>query len=564
MRNPGYKAKNFKTDLEQLKKLFIVPESHDKFLDFGHDILDMIHNFLLDKQSIRSSISLPDLEKLFSQIDIPRSPHLLKEIFAEIEQNIIANSVKVGSPYYVGHMTSAVPYFTILIEIIMASLNQNQVKIETARASTFVERELLSWIHRLIYNREPAFYTANIQNHNVALGNVTLDGTLANLTAMLVARNKLFKPEGSFKGITRAGLAAAYSHYNCEKAVIIVSQRGHYSFDKIARIIGIGDDNIIKIPVDQDNKINIKELEKVCSDIEEYNKNNEKKIRVLSLIGIAGTTETGNIDNLDTLNTIARRMDTHFHVDAAWGGPVLLVNKYKHLFRGIESADSVTFDSHKLLYSPLSAGMVLFKDENDLSYLKHVSTYILRPQSMDQGRFTVEGSRPFSALRPWVALKVLGSEGFKLLFENAFSLTSTIRNLVETHPNFEPINNPELFIFNYRYAPGKVQMELRELMNRIKGKPDSPPVLEAKKRIEQINKILNDLNKALHRMIRAVDNSFVSRTVLESTRYTGQPILVLRSVTINPLTTAEILEEIITEQNLLGEKLYQSRFKKRL
>lgn len=552
-----------KADIVHLRKLFIMPDSPDKFLEFGHDLLDLIHQFFADKGAIHSAISLEELAKIFSNIEIPNQPHLLKDVLLEIKKKIIAHSVKVANPYYIGHMTSAIPYFSILLEMIIAALNQNQVKIETAKASSFVERELIAWIHRLIFDLPPQYYKKNIQNHNVALGNVTTDGTIANLTAMLVARNKAFPPDGRFPGIKEAGVYEAYRHYNCKKAVILVSTRGHYSISKAATILGIGEDNVIKIPVDLANKIDLDKLRKVCSDIREENEKGGEKIKIISLIGIGGTTETGNIDRLYDLKKIADENKTYFHVDAAWGGSTLLVDRYKFLLRGIEQADSVTFDAHKLLYSPLSMGMILFRKETDLNYIKHTAEYILRPDSVDQGRFTVEGSRAFSCLKPWAAFKVLGAEGFRFLFQHAFRLTASLWKLVEDHPNFEALCFPELFIFNYRFVPSEVQDKLKSLRKAIreKGKDD---IKKYVRKVEKINDILNDLNIDLHRKQRDADNSFVSRTVLESTRYSPQNIVVLRTVTVNPLTTNKILKEIIAEQDKIGRAIYKSGYKKSL
>ncbi|MDY6968804.1 MAG: pyridoxal-dependent decarboxylase [Spirochaetota bacterium] len=553
------KKGEIKADLEHLRKLFIMPDSPDKFMEFGFELLDLIHSFFKDKGGIHSEISLPELSKIFSNIDIPTTPNLLKDILSEIKTKIISHSVKVGNPYYIGHMTSAIPYFMILIEMIIAALNQNQVKIETAKASTFVERELIAWIHRIIFDCSPLYYKTHIQNHNVALGNVTLDGTIANLTAMLIARNKIFAPDGRFPGVRKAGINEAFRYYKCKKAVIICSKRGHYSIDKIARIIGIGENNVIKVPVDRYNKIDISKLKQISNQIKEANRNEKEKIKIISLIGIAGTTETGNIDNLVELRKLADEHKSYFHVDAAWGGAVLLVDKYRHLLKGIESADSVTFDAHKLLYSPLSMGLVLFNDETALNYLKHTSEYIIRADSVDQGRFTVEGSRPFSCLKPWATLKIFGSNGIKLLFELAFDLTKELISLIKNHSNFEPMNYPELFITNYRFVPEAVQQELNYLMNLVENE-DSNNKNEILEKIKNINTVLNDLNIELHRIIRQEDNSFVSRTMLESTRYSPQKIVVLRAVTINPLTTPEIIKEIIDEQNRLGTNIYYSKF----
>lgn len=560
---------NVRTDMEQLKKLFIMPDSPDKFLEFGHELLDLIHNFFTTPGGIHSSISLQELEKIFSEIEIPTKPHLLKNVLAEVKNNVVAHSVKVANPYYIGHMTSAIPYFMILLEMIIAALNQNQVKIESAKASSFVERELIAWLHRLVYHKKKSFYKKNIQHRDIALGNVTLDGTMANMTALLVARNKAFPPHGRFPGIRKAGVYEAYKYYNCRRAVIIVSKRGHYSIDKVARTIGIGEQNVIKVTVDSSNKIDILELENICRNISEENRRSGEKTKIIAIVGIAGTTETGNIDNLKEMRRIADEYDTYFHVDAAWGGPVLLVDEMKYLFNGIENADSVTVDAHKLLYAPVSMGMVLFRDENDLSFLKHYSNYIIRQDSVDLGRYSVEGSRAFSALKPWATIKILGRNGFKLLFGNAFKLTSLMRGMVEMHCNFEPMNYPELFIFNYRFVPKEIKEKINSLMLRINKIRTNKSVMDIDKlrlvnRIEKINKVLNDLNVELHKELREEDDSFVSRTTIDSAAYFYQDIVVLRAVLINPLTTQEILQEIIDQQNRLGKRIYKNQFAGRI
>lgn len=553
-----YSKDNVKADLEHLQKLFIMPDSPDKFVQFGNELLDLIHSFFSEKGGIHSEISPQELEKIFSNIDIPEDPHLFKDILQEIKQNVIKHSVKVGNPYYIGHMTSAIPYFMILLEMIVAALNQNQVKIETAKASTFLEREFIAWIHRLVFDFPVKYYKANIQNQRVALGVVTTDGTISNLTALLVARNRLFPPTSTFQGIAHAGVFAAYEYYNVERAVVLVSQRGHYSISKAARILGLGDDNIISIPVDSNNRLDLNAMENVCSQIEENNRKGGRQTRIMAIIGIAGTTETGNIDPLPALRQLADKYNAYFHVDAAWGGPVLLVDKYRYLFDGIDAADSVAFDAHKLLYCPMSMGLILFRDENDLDYVRHNSRYILRPDSLDLGKFTVEGSRPFNVLKPWVTLKIFGRDGFRLLFDHAFNLTAVLRGLVEVHPNFEGMNKPELFIIVYRFVPRPVQDKLRELKWEKMFNPDH--LSEIEKEITSINEVLNELNVALHRAIRKEDNSFVSRTMIESTEYLPQLIVVLRAVMINPLTTPEILSEIIEEQNELGWKIYEQEF----
>jgi len=218
--------KKVETNLEYLRKLFIMPDSADKFIEFGHELLEMIHDFFQEKGGIHSAITLPQLSRIFNQTAVPAAPHLIKDVLTEIRTKVINHSVKVGNPYYIGHMTSAIPYFMILLEMIIAALNQNQVKIETAKASSFVERELVAWLHRLVFNRSDRYYERNIQNPRVALGNVTSAGTLANLTALMVAREKAFPPEGDFPGLRVSGVDGALRHYGYDRGVILVSARG--------------------------------------------------------------------------------------------------------------------------------------------------------------------------------------------------------------------------------------------------------------------------------------------------------------------------------------------------
>ena len=131
-------------------------------------------------------------------------------------------------------------------------------------------------------------------------------GTVANITALWVARNKLLKAEGDFSGVTRTGLYRALQYYGYNDLVILVSERGHYSLQKSADILGIGQDSVIAIPTDEYNKIDCIKLAQKCREL------TEKNIKILSIIGIAGTTETGNIDPLHKISRHSRSISMSF------------------------------------------------------------------------------------------------------------------------------------------------------------------------------------------------------------------------------------------------------------
>ncbi len=536
---------------EYMKKLFIMPDSSDRFVEFGIHLLDLIHDFFKEKGGIHSSISMEDLAEIFNNTEMPDHPHLIKDVLEEIKHNVVKHSVKVANPYYIGHMTSAVPYFMILLEMIAVSLNQNQVKIESAKASSFVEREFLCWIHRLIYNSTPDFYTKHIQNHKIALGNITSDGTVANMTALTLAMAKAFPPDNrGFKGIRTEGLVRALDHYGYRQAIFLVSKRGHYSISKAGTLLGIGNQGVIRIPVQPCiNKIDIHQLQRAVAKIRKEDKIAGKPTKFVAVIGIAGTTETGNIDDLDSLAQIAHELGAHFHVDAAWGGGALLMDGAREMMRGIEKADSVTIDGHKLLYVPNSLGICVFKNVDDSKFLYHTSNYIIRKGSVDQGRFTIEGSRPFACLKPWAAIKIFGKTGYKFLFDHARDLQNTFVELIEREPLFELMNQPELFIINYRFIPEELSSQLNALMKNPRKNSE---------RITAINSLINDLNIEMHKTIRDHDMSFVSRTQIESTKYAPRKIVVLRAITINPNTERDMLKQILKEHRSMGIKLWRN------
>lgn len=546
--------KEIKANLEYLKKLFIMPDSPDKFVEFGHELLEMIHDFFQEKGGIHSSITLPELSEIFDRTAIPDSPQLIKDILIEIKKKVTAHSVKVGNPYYIGHMTSAIPYFMILLEMIIAALNQNQVKIETAKASSFVERELLTWFHRLIFNGTERYYKKNIQNPRVALGNATSDGTIANLTALMVAREKAFPPSGSFPGSRVAGIERALKYYGYKRGVILVSTRGHYSIKKAANMLGMGEENVLNVAVDENNSMDVRKLQSKINSLK--SKRAKEKTKIIAIVGIAGTTETGNVDHLEKLGKAAREVSAHFHVDACWGGAALLIDEYRQLFKGIEEADSVSIDAHKLLFCPNALGLILFKNEKDLNHLKQSANYIIRRNSVDTGRFTIEGSRPFACLKPWASLKIIGRQGYRLLFESARKNTDSMEEILNGCGNFEILNFPELFIIIYRFIPRLVRRQLQEWFEMRKNSRKQK-VKDLERSIRKVNLVVNALNVKLHKALRRDDTTFVSRTTLESTRYRPQNIVVLRAVLANPLTDRGILEEIVDTQNRLGLEIWE-------
>ncbi len=519
---------------ENLLRIFTVPESENSTL--GRIEKQISQNLVgfLKEHIVSSGISPTELERKFRDSLIPEDPTFVSDQAEYLLKNVVAESVHVASPRFVGHMTSALPYFMLPLSKMMIALNQNQVKIETSKAFTPLERQVLGMLHRLIYQRSNGFYLEHIQNAASALGAFCSDGTIANITALWVALNRLFPPSAGFDGVAEEGLFAALQHHQSKGVCILVSKRGHYSLKKTANILGIGKKNLISIPTDDKNKILIPELVKKIEQLR------RDQISVAAIVGIAGTTETGSVDPLHEMANVAAQFGIHFHVDAAWGGPTLFSRRHAPLLNGIERADSVTFDAHKQLYVPMGAGMVLFKDHRHLSLVAHHAEYIIRKGSRDLGRTTLEGSRPGMAMLVHAGLHIIGRRGYEMLIDMGIAKAKAFAEMIQKSPDFELVTEPELNILTYRYVPTDLQNSMQTY---------SPEELF------HYNSHLNRLTITIQKEQRDRGSTFVSRTALEPLKYKGQLINVFRVVLANPLTQLSHLEEILSEQREIARRL---------
>ncbi len=514
-------------NLENLHRIFTVPEAPDSTLgSIDRDIADNVAGFL-QTHVVALERKLSEIEQDFSNTRVPEEPTFVSDYTEFLTDKLVAQSVNTASPAFIGHMTSAFPYFMLPLSRIMIALNQNLVKVETSKAFTPMERQVLAMIHRLVYDRDDDFYGRWMHDPRHALGAFCSGGTVANITALWAARNRLCGPSGEFRGIAREGLAKALRHLDCAGLAVLVSRRAHYSLGKAVDLLGIGRDNLVTVETDENSRIDLQRLREHSRRLQ------GEGMRVLALVGIGGTTETGNVDPLEAMADLAQELNCHFHVDSAWGGPTLFSRTYRPLLRGIERADSVTIDAHKQLYVPMGAGMVVFKDPETLASIEHHAAYIIRRGSKDLGSHTLEGSRPGMAMLVHAGLSIIGRKGYELLMDGGIERARRFAGMIESHPDFELVTAPELNILTYRYVPAWLQQAL--------ARADADTA-------RQVNARLDRIIETIQKRQRAAGNSFVSRTRLALPRYQNEPIIVFRSVLANPLTTDEILANVLEEQ----------------
>ena len=500
--------------------------------DIEKHIQRLISKYLSEKK-ITSDIKLTSLAGLFQNSRIPDNPESVDRYIRFIEEQILNNAMRVSSPLFIGHMTTALPSFMRPLANLLVTLNQNNVKMETSRVLSPHERETLAMMHRLFFQETDYFYEKHIQRPDSTLGIMTSGGTIANITALWCARNAALCPEKNFQGVEIEGLPAALQFYGYRDAVIIGSDMMHYSFEKAIDIMGLGARNLIRVPTTQNNRIEIGKLKEEVESCQQ-----EKKL-IVGLVGVAGSTESGSVDDLEAMADIAANAGIHFHVDAAWGGPYLLSEKHAIIFKGITRADSVTVDGHKQMYLPMGNGMVLFRDPEKAACIEKSAPYVIRRGSTDLGKRSLEGSRPAFSLLLHTALHLLGKKGYGFLIDESHRKIQFLAERIHESTDFEIIVEPTINILLYRFIP----KGFRKVISRF--------TID-----RELNESINSFNERLQKRQREYGRTFISRTTVIR-RQNGQafPTIALRAVIANPLTTETDIIEVLEDQRTIAAEL---------
>lgn len=495
----------------------------------------MIRAFLRDP-SITSPGAMDALAGPFGDTRLPASPGTPEGYLDWLEAEVVPHAMRVASPRFMGHMTSALPYFVRPLTRLMTAMNQNVVKTETSRVLTYAERQVLARLHRLIYGFADSFYQLHANDPASTLGIVTSGGTIANITALACARNRALGPDGAFRGAEAAGLPAALEHYGWRGAAVIGSAQMHYSFEKAMGLLGLGTDDLFRIPAGTGGRVDLRAMRAAVDHCR------EQRLRVLALVGVAGSTDAGCVDDLEGIADLAADAGAHYHVDAAWGGPTLFSGRHRGVLAGIERADSVTFDGHKQLYLPMGMGMIFFRDTSLAGTIEKHAHYTIRAGSADLGQRSLEGSRPAVSLLLHAALELIGHKGYGFLMDEGIRKARYLAQAVRDREEFELLADPHLNVVLYRYVPEEWRAELAAGLFPPEG-----------------HRHVGAFNQTLQRAQSERAWTFISRTITAATRYgPEQPVAALRAVLANPLTTVEDIDLMLDDQTALGAELSAS------
>ncbi|WNM35276.1 lysine decarboxylase DesA [Streptomyces sp. Li-HN-5-11] len=358
------------------------------------------------------------------RIDLDRPLHDTAAALDELEEVYLRDAVYFHHPRYVAHLNCPVVIPALLGEAILSAVNSSLDTWDQSAGGTLIERRLIDWTADRI-GLGPA-----------ADGVFTSGGTQSNLQALLLAREEA-------KTDSPAGLR------------VFASEVSHFSVRKSAKLLGLGEDAVVSVPVDHDKRMQTVALAR------ELERCREDGLVPMAVVATAGTTDFGSIDPLAEIAELTARSGTWLHVDAAYGCGLLASLKYRDRLAGIERADSVTVDYHKSFFQPVSSSAVLVRDAATLRHVTYHADY-LNPRRMVTERIpnqvdkSLQTTRRFDALKLWMTLRVMGADGIGQLFDEVCDLAAQGWRLLAADPRFDVVVEPSLSTLVFRYVPAAV------------------------------------------------------------------------------------------------------------
>jgi aromatic-L-amino-acid decarboxylase len=401
------------------------------------------HARSLESRPVTSLATPDDLKKMFDE-PLPLHGMPAQEILDKFARDVVPHAMQVPSPHYFGQFNPTPLAIGVWADALCSSLNQNAGAWRNGPTSALIEDRVILWLCELIGYGATAY------------GVLASGGSEANLIALKCARDRVSRE------IPRRGARAA------GELTVYTSEQSHYSVEKSLDILGLGRESLRKIETDERFHIRLDRLrETIHADIEAGR-------RPFCIVGVAGTTSTGVIDPLPELAETAREHDLWFHVDAAYGGGLAFSDKHKAKLRGIELADSITFDPHKWMFVPFSCGATLVRDgaqvlrnSFDMSpeYLSEQRGFA--DAQFDFFRYGQMGTRRFNALKLWMCFKFMGKHGYAETTERHLELTQYLGHHLDKLPEFQRVGEIETAVCCFRYLPEKVRAMSSEDQDQI-------------------------------------------------------------------------------------------------
>ena len=429
--------------------------------------------------------------------------------FAQLIRTMLDRGLNLHDPRYIGHQVPAPIPIAGLFDAVGSVTNQVMAIYEMGPWSSSVEQAMVRRLGRLIGFREGQF-----------AGVVTHGGSLANLTALLTARN-LALGDVWEEGIAREGPPPA----------IVVHGEAHYSVARAAGILGLGTRHIVRAALDERRRIDPVRLDETLAKLR------AEERPIVAVVACACATPIGAFDPLVPIADVCRRHEVWLHVDAAHGGAACLSPKHRHLVEGLELADSVVWDAHKMLFVPGLCAFVFYRDKRHrFEAFRQDAPYLFDPSApglaeFDSGMKTVECTKRAAVFGLWGAWSMFGQELFRDMVEVTFETARLLYEKLAAADDFQPLHQPQCNILAFRHIPA----ELASVSS------SSGAALER----------LGTFQLDLRRKIIRSGEFYIVPTEKDG-------VGALRVTVINPLTAPEHLDQLLDTLRAMGREVLDS------
>ena len=468
----------------------------DQGRESGALFLDLIARYLAESTSgdapVATRLSPEVLAERFDE-PMPATGKPLEEVLQRIEREIVPEVTRLVHPMYMGHQVSAPLPASIWVEALISAFNNSTAVQEMAPPTTMIEHRLVRWMGDMV------------GWDGGSGGTLTSGGTEATFTALLAARAAVM-PDAWETGV------------GPNPPVVVYGEQCHYAVTRAVGQLGLGLRNAIPIPT-REYKMDTVAL------VETLDRLQREDRAVMAVIATAGSTPTGSFDDLEAVGRLCETRGIWLHVDGAHGATALFSERHRHRVWGIHRARSLAWDPHKTMLLPLSAGMVLLREERELenAFLQGAPYLFHQRQNAkvwDLGPRSFQCSRRADALKVWLVLQRYGSAMIGQLYDRLCETTASLHQMVSGHRAFQAIHRPEGNILCFRYVGDG----------------------------HRNDEALDQLNFELRQRYNRTGEGWLTMTVLDGRR-------VLRTTIMNPRTTESHLARLLEGLEGVGREL---------
>jgi L-2,4-diaminobutyrate decarboxylase len=389
-----------------------------------------------------------ELAKLISPDFLPAASRSPRDC-SEILRTVVANSVAVSHPRTAAHLHCPPLPAALAAEVVINALNQSMDSFDQAPIATIVEQRMIRWLCS-----EAGLPAASD-------GTFTTGGSQSNYMGLLLARDAFVNKQWNWS-VQKSGLPP-----EARRLRILCSEVAHFTVEKSASQLGLGTDSVIRIEVDNHFQMKTSALRSAFQSLA------AQGLLPMAVVATAGTTDFGSIDPLREIAAIATEASTWLHVDAAYGGALLFSAAYRDKLAGIESADSVTIDFHKLFWQPIPCSAFLLRDASNFDSIKLHADYLNPELHEEEGipnlvTISLLTSRRFDALKLWLSFQALGRDKLGAMIDRTISLATHAADVIRETPQLELMAEPQLSTVVFRYAPASTAADPDTVNNRIR------------------------------------------------------------------------------------------------